>query len=180
VNAATGPLDLLVGEAVHSPSQRLAVQTKTGRHQHLVKLFDLVSGKEQWTANLGDRLQGHPLWYHPAFSPDGKRLAVFHDAVVHVLDALTGKELLTLRGHRSHHGAEGTSGPRGQRLAFSPDGQRLASLWGGGLKLWDMNTGQEVLDLPFDGDGLAFSPNGHYLLGFTQQGGVKRWEATPP
>ena len=53
-----------------------------------------------------------------AFSPDGKRLAsASGDQTVKVWDAMSGQEMLTLKGH--------TNWVRG--VAFSPDGKRVAS-----------------------------------------------------
>ena len=65
-----------------------------------------------------------------------------------VWDAQTGRELLTCKGH--------TGGV--QSVAFSPDGKRLASgsrAWdaaknayvAGEVKVWDAQTGQELLTL---------------------------------
>jgi WD40 repeat protein len=53
-----------------------------------------------------------------SFSPDGQRLAsASYDQTVKLWDAVTGQELLTLKGHtREVYG-----------VSFSPDGQRLAS-----------------------------------------------------
>ena len=73
-----------------------------------------------------------------------------------------GKEALTLKGHE--RGVQG--------VAFSPDGKRLAST-GGGLekkekrvygevKVWDAQTGKEVLSLRGHAtgvEGVAFSPD---------------------
>ena len=70
-----------------------------------------------------------------AFSPDGKRLAsASRDQTVKVWDAVTGQEILTLKGH--------TSGVTS--VAFSPDGKRLASAAPRmTVKVWDAATGQE-------------------------------------
>ena len=55
-----------------------------------------------------------------------------------VWDAGTGQEILTLKGH--------TGGVNS--VAFSPDGQRLASAGcDGTVKVWDAGTGQETLTL---------------------------------
>jgi hypothetical protein len=50
----------------------------------------------------------------------------------------------------------------------------------GELKVWDAQTGQELLTLKGGGyhDGLAFSPDGHRLASDTG-GMVTIWDATP-
>ena len=66
-------------------------------------------------------------------------------------------------------------------VAFSPDGQRLACAGGYEFRIWDMNTGQQLLDIPTDGNGLvnvAYSSDGQRLAagGFDKY--IKIWDAT--
>jgi WD40 repeat protein len=109
-----------------------------------------------------------------AVSPDGQRLANSAGAEVKILDAQTGQELLSLKGH--------TSGVNS--VVFSPDGQRLASSSGdpffpGEVKVWDAQTGQELLTLKAgEFEVVVFSPNGH-LLASQANGRVTIWDATP-
>lgn len=104
-----------------------------------------------------------------ACSPDGSRIAsASDDGTVKVWDAVTGQELLTLRGHSHWVGC----------VAFSPDGKRLASSmtrplvknrpWE--IKLWDATSGQELHSLQgqdggtscvtFSTDGKRFASSG--------------------
>ena len=59
-----------------------------------------------------------------AFTPDGKRLAALgYDGNVHLADARTGDEVLVLRGFGPPIGSGGYT----PRMAFSPDGSRIAA-----------------------------------------------------
>ena len=65
-----------------------------------------------------------------AFSPDGKRLAsASGDQTVKVWDAMSGQEMVTLKGHTQTVNS----------VAFSPDGKRLASAsYDQTVKVWDV------------------------------------------
>ena len=108
--------------------------------------------------------------------------------VIHLLDAATGHELRRFAGHRAMIA----------RVAFSPDGRRLASLASfpmqvAEVKLWDPAGNREMLTLKTAGvdlvgsngignSGFAFSPDGHRLFylpgGSRRQAEVQVWDAT--
>jgi WD40 repeat protein len=105
------------------------------------------------------------------YSPDGGRIVLSIDnGTIQIRDALSGHTLQVLRGHSG----------AAERLAFSPDGKRLASLDSDHqLKLWDVTTGDECLTMVGPNDGpLCFSPDGHLLA--TGEGNlVTILDATP-
>jgi eukaryotic-like serine/threonine-protein kinase len=84
------------------------------------------------------------------FTPDGKRLAaVGYDGDVHLVDARTGDELLVLRNFGPPRGSGGFT----PRLAFSPDGSRLASIaMGSILNVWDLGSASRPAVEPAPGD----------------------------
>jgi WD40 repeat protein len=114
-----------------------------------------------------------------AFSPDGRRLVSGgDDRLVKVWDWRTGKEVLSLEGHTASV----------QSVAYSPDGTRIASASGrydgqanlhpGEAKVWDAQTGRELLTLRGDAHGLncvAFSPDGK-LLACGGDGNLTVWD----
>jgi WD40 repeat protein/serine/threonine protein kinase/tetratricopeptide (TPR) repeat protein len=131
-------------------------------------VWDLATKKEVFSAHCNTAAR------RVSFSPDGRRLVTCdNDRVlsVKVWDLATGKTILT---------------PGGQLLAadvcFSPDGRWGATGdWGGTLKIWDAETGQESFTLraaenvrvgpeafTFPGgttsiDSVCFSPDGRRL-----------------
>jgi WD40 repeat protein len=102
---------------------------------------------------------------------------------VKVVDAATGAERFTLKGHRGqvHH------------MVFSPDGGRLITAGcspgdgSGEVRVWDLSTGRELLSLatsPGYDSSLAFSRDGHrlYQVGSSSADPdveVRFWDATP-
>src|SRR5262249_54274044 len=93
-----------------------------------------------------------------ALSPDGNTLACADGSGrLCLMDLTTGKEIRRL--------TDGL-GPRFYKLAFSPDGKRLASGGHGVVRLWDPAAGEEVSkwdDLDGGVTRLSFSADGGRL-----------------
>jgi WD40 repeat protein/tRNA A-37 threonylcarbamoyl transferase component Bud32 len=174
VLALKGRLDAVSSVAFSPDGKRLAsagsMRDAQGEPCGEVEVWDVQTGQEVLT------LQGHTWGVSSVcFSSDGKRLASAgpvwdpqkreHASEVKVWDTQTGQQVLALKG---------AFGP----VAFSPDGQRLASgLWNSTVKVWDTQTGQEVLVLKDASGPVAFSPDGKRIATVGGLGVVKVWDA---
>jgi WD40 repeat protein len=136
----------------------------------LVRVFDLTAKKAVFTS------RAHKGMVHgAAFSGDGSLLVTAgHDSTLKVLEATTGKERGTFRGH----------GWVVTALTLSPDGKTVASACCNSekrsIRLWDPKTLKESQDFPlpdriFALNDLAFSPDGKHIAGVSN-GRLHVWD----
>ncbi len=131
---------------------------------------------EIWNASLHQRLASFPS-YQPnwvEFSTDGRLVASADtDHMIRIHNAVTGKLVMTLRGHSGLV----------QGIAFSPDGKWLAS--GGDdrtLRLWNLQTRQATVVAGHLGAiwTVAFSPDGKRILTSAADRTLRVWDAAAP
>ena len=133
----------------------------------MVKLWDVSSGE-----NINTFHGPRGLSTSVAFSPDGTKLASSisgGDGTVEIREAATGKNINTIAGHLAGV----------QSIVFSPDGTKLAAgLSGSGVKLWEIETGQQVATFSEKVKSVAFSPDGMTLASTHPGalGGIKLWD----
>jgi len=142
----------------------------------------IASTSEDKTAKIWDSetggllltLSGHSeALVSPAFSPDGRLLATTsYDTTARIWDLETGETLFVLE-HPDITGG----------VAFSPDGALLAVAVDsspGIAKIYDVASGQEVLELsgPFDGiPDIVFNHNGTRLVTVSSDSSTRVWDA---
>jgi WD40 repeat protein len=144
--------------------------------QHVVHLS--TEGIKVWDAVHGAAVSHVPsqgyFWYsHVVFSLDGRRCLVCgHDAATaEVRDTDTGACLANLEGHEGKITC----------IAFSPDGQRVASGSGDGtIRLWDACNGAQLACMRGH-EGLvtsvAFSPDGQRIASGSVDKTVRTWDS---
>jgi serine/threonine protein kinase/WD40 repeat protein len=137
----------------------------------VVKIVDAATGREL----LRIPVPTFGGFGYLRFSPDGRLLAfagagVGHPSVLQVWDAATGREVLALKNLQN----------ASPRLAFSPDGTRLAVM----VNVYEVATGRHTLTLKGQGgriESVAFSPDGTRIVSTgeleNQSGEAKVWDA---
>jgi WD40 repeat protein len=127
---------------------------------------------------------GEILWSRPdvgeipgaiALSPDGNWFAIGsrNDDSLVTLWQFGNEKPLVLRGHSAPISA----------VAFSPDGERLASAsWDHTIRVWNVSNGLELITLQGHSQPvncLAFSPDGSQLASCGDNGEALLWDARP-
>ncbi len=111
--------------------------------------------------------------YSVRFSPDGKYIAAgAEEGMVKIWNADSGIDVATL-GRRPGEEYCSVYG-----ITFSPDGRRIAAA-GEISKVWDLETGKELMKLGTYGDyawSVVFTPDGKRIIGGA--GNLKVWDAS--
>jgi len=135
-------------------------QIASGSKDKTVRLWDVETGSEIAT------LRGHAKGVGSVrFSPDGKRVASaeYYD-VIKIWDCATGKEMINIQKGSDAGGKRRYVGG----LAFSPDGRHIASGADGEIRVWDANSGAEVMTIAAAHKdrvmNVAYSPDGKHLV----------------
>jgi WD40 repeat protein len=127
------------------------------------RLWDVAAGAP------GPALPALPRSTHPAWSPDGKHLALNLDQNVELRAAADGKPWAKMAA-------------KAKNLAWSPDGARLATAdQDGQIRLWDVRTSNLARTL--DGHtkaalAIAWSPESKRLATIDPDGDICLWDAT--
>jgi WD40 repeat protein len=148
-------------------------QLFTASRDHTLRLWDTTAVEPPGPA------QGYwpgSGWF--ALSPDGQRLAAYHDRdmvqkhfVVRVWNTRSGKELSRLSGH------EGAI----LLVAFSPDGRKVATASDDRTaRVWDVETGKQLAIFRGHTQGIfsiMFSPDSQHVLTASQDHSGRIWSA---
>jgi WD40 repeat protein len=134
----------------------------------IIRLYERKTANllASWDAGLGELSS-------VAFSPDGSRLAVVSNQAndAKVFDALTGKELIILKGHTDINWG----------IEFSRDGTRMVTSGRDGTaRVWDMATGELLLTLAGHTSTVVkarFSSDGTQIATAGKDGTTRLWDA---
>ena len=137
-----------------------------------------------WDTTTGERtlaLQGHlEANTRIAFSPAGTRLAAVGNSSATVWATESGHKLWRLEDPAPPDSFEEGAGPAEIRLAFSPDGTRLAAGFrDGAVRVWDAAEGRDPFLFKGHTDKttcLTFSPDGTRLVTGSEDATVKVWD----
>jgi WD40 repeat protein len=142
-------------------------QLATTERDSAIRLYEIDTGKEQWSCVLPLNNPYENYTSAIAFSADGKLLAVgATDNRIHLVDAATGHEVAALTGHDWYPWA----------VAFTADSKMLySSGWDGAVRRWDL-AAHTQLPLPkgVHATGVAAASTDGRLLAYEDDSGSIR------
>jgi WD40 repeat protein/serine/threonine protein kinase len=143
-------------QRAEAQQQRDEARALNDRLQRTLYTAHMNLAQHAWEAGGAERVEELLEQHRP--KPEESDLRGFEWYYLH---RLCHSDLLTFKGHTSHVNS----------VAYSPDGKRLASA-SSEVKVWDAQTGQELLTLKGGSTSVAFSPDGKRLAS-----GSKVWDA---
>ncbi|CEL53987.1 putative WD repeat-containing protein alr3466 OS=Nostoc sp, (strain PCC 7120 / UTEX 2576) GN=alr3466 PE=4 SV=1 [Rhizoctonia solani AG-1 IB] len=143
----------------------------SGSSDGTIRIWDVSTGQQ-----LAELFRGNRPIQSVRISPDGQRIACgLEDGSIRVIDRNTGDTLL---GPIKAHSDDVAS------IDFSPNGMRLVSGSGGWLKIWDAQTGEQLVLCGGNHvffykliNSVSFSPNGLYVASGSKHQTVCVWDA---
>jgi serine/threonine protein kinase/WD40 repeat protein/tetratricopeptide (TPR) repeat protein len=144
----------------------------------------LATSSSDGTTRLWNGASGEPLAMAPgnlcgSFAPDDRRLAFVMTGQVGVWEVALAQECRTL-----HPGPPGDRFEMGENTGVtaadvSPDGRLVATADGGGVHLWEADTGHELAQLKAGNcDTVLFHPGGQRLIS-SSSSGLYSWPIRP-
>jgi WD40 repeat protein len=149
------------GQMQATENERDEVRALNEKLRRALYVADMNLAQHAWEAGGAERVRELLEKHRPKPGEIDRRAFEWH-----YLNRLCHAELLTLKADGSF-----------LSVAYSPDGERLARANGGGVKVWDAKTGQELLNLKDGGMRVVFSPDGKRLASGAKGSTVKVWDA---
>ncbi len=148
-------------------------------------------GRTRWDLRTGRGLRTTPETnqrIYPVASPDGRLLAIMkpNSSELMIVESPGGRLLQTLA-------SGGETGPV-NRIRFSPDGTKLAAVYGAiedphptagtsftrgsQIKIWEVKSGRQLVSLPSElASDVEFSADGHVVATIASMGQISLWDA---